>query len=84
MVSNYFLRRLDLKLMVTCTGALFNIRTRSLNSMLYWSSQVVGSLIMATILDRKNLTRRARAFAGWSLVFVMVFIVHGWGYHYQK
>ncbi|KAJ7367977.1 MFS general substrate transporter [Mycena albidolilacea] len=65
-------------------GALFNIRTRSLNSMLYWSSQVVGSLIMATILDRKNLTRRARAFAGWSLVFVMVFIVHGWGYHYQK
>ncbi|KAJ7067991.1 major facilitator superfamily domain-containing protein [Mycena amicta] len=65
-------------------GALFNIRTRSLNSMIYWSAQVVGSLIMALILDRKNLTRRTRAFIGWGVVFVMVFVVHGWAYHYQK
>ncbi|KAF7301534.1 hypothetical protein MIND_00718900 [Mycena indigotica] len=63
-------------------GALFNIRTRSLNSMLYWSSQIVGSLIMAFVLDRKGVSRRTRAFIGWAIVFVMVFVVHGWSYHY--
>ncbi|KAF7331996.1 hypothetical protein MKEN_00079900 [Mycena kentingensis (nom. inval.)] len=63
-------------------GALFNIRTRSLNSMLYWASQVVGSLIMASVLDRKNLTRRTRALIGWAMVFVMVFVVHGWAMAY--
>ncbi|KAF7355033.1 hypothetical protein MSAN_01418800 [Mycena sanguinolenta] len=65
-------------------GALFNIRTRSLDSMLYWSAQIVGSLIMAFVLDMKNVSRRNRAFLGWALVFVMVFVVHGWGYSYQK
>ncbi|KAJ7283480.1 MFS general substrate transporter [Mycena rebaudengoi] len=65
-------------------GVLFNIRTRSLNSMLYWMSQIAGSLIMAVILDAKNLRRRVRAFSGWGVVFCMVFIVHGWAYHYQK
>ncbi|KAJ7507441.1 MFS general substrate transporter [Mycena galericulata] len=65
-------------------GALFNIRTRSLNSMLYWSAQIFGSLFMAVILDMKNVRRRVRAFTGWGLVFVMVFIVHIWGYEYQK
>ncbi|KAJ7688419.1 major facilitator superfamily domain-containing protein [Mycena rosella] len=65
-------------------GALFNIRTRALNSMLYWSSQIVGSLIMAVVLDMKNVRRRIRAFTGWGIVFSMVFIVHGWGYTYQK
>jgi MFS family permease len=65
-------------------GALFNIRTRSLNSMLYWSAQIVGSLIMAVILDKKNVRRRVRAFTGWGIVFVMVFVVHIWAYEYQK
>ncbi|KAJ7162543.1 MFS general substrate transporter [Mycena crocata] len=65
-------------------GVLFNIRTRSLNSMLYWSSQIVGSLIMAVVLDMKNVRRRVRAFIGWGMVFVMVFVVHGWAYTYQK
>jgi MFS family permease len=65
-------------------GALFNIRTRSLNSMIYWASQIVGSLLMAVVLDRRNVRRRVRAFTGWGIVFVMVFVVHGWGYSYQK
>ncbi|KAJ7095079.1 MFS general substrate transporter [Mycena belliarum] len=65
-------------------GALFNIRTRSLNSMLYWSSQVLGAMMMAFILDKKNVTRRTRAFIGWGVVLVLVFVVHGWGYAYQK
>jgi MFS family permease len=65
-------------------GALFNIRTRSLNSMLYWSSQVVGSILIGLLLDFKKLSRRNRAFAGWAVLFVMVFVCHGWAYHYQK
>ncbi|KAJ6472645.1 MFS general substrate transporter [Mycena vulgaris] len=65
-------------------GALFNIRTRALNSMLYWSAEMVGSLIMAVVLDKKNVRRRVRAFTGWGIVFVMVFVVHIWGYEYQK
>ncbi|KAF8217473.1 MFS general substrate transporter [Mycena galopus ATCC 62051] len=65
-------------------GALFNIRTRSLDSMVYWSAQIIGSLIMAFTLDKKGVSRRTRAFAGWTLVFIMVFVVHGWGYKYQK
>jgi hypothetical protein len=65
-------------------GSLFNIRTRSLNSMLYWSAQIVGSLIMATVLDKKSLSRRTRAFIGWAMVFVMVFVVHGWALVYVR
>ncbi|KAF7313553.1 hypothetical protein HMN09_00511400 [Mycena chlorophos] len=65
-------------------GALFDIRTRSLNSMVYWSAQVVGSLIMALVLDRKSLSRRTRAFIGWFIVLVMVFVVHGWALHYVR
>ncbi|KAJ7667689.1 MFS general substrate transporter [Mycena polygramma] len=65
-------------------GALFNIRTRSLNSMLYWSAQIFGSLIMAMVLDKKGVSRRTRAFTGWGMVFVMVFVTNIWGYEYQK
>ncbi|KAJ6472643.1 MFS general substrate transporter [Mycena vulgaris] len=65
-------------------GALFNIRTRALNSMLYWSAEMVGSLIMAVVLDKKNVRRRVRAFTGWGIVFGIVFVVHIWGYEYQK
>jgi hypothetical protein len=52
--------------------------------MLYWSSQIVGSLIMAVVLDKKDVSRRTRAFIGWAMVFIMVFVVHIWGYEYQK
>ncbi|TDL22280.1 MFS general substrate transporter [Rickenella mellea] len=65
-------------------GALFNIRARSLNNLVYWLSQMVGSIAIGLILDRKKLTRRTRAFLGWFILLIMVFVVHGWGYHYQK
>jgi len=65
-------------------GVLFNIRTRSLNNLLYWTAQIVGSLLIGFLLDQRNLTRRARAFLGWGVLLVMVFIVHVWAYMYQK
>jgi len=66
-------------------AALFNIRTRSLNAFLYWAAQIVGSLFLGYgILDRPQFRRRTRAFAGWTIVTVMVFVVHIWAYMYQK
>ncbi|EJD04494.1 MFS general substrate transporter [Fomitiporia mediterranea MF3/22] len=65
-------------------GTLFNIRTRSLNSFVYWTSQIFGSLAIGLILDNKRLTRRARAFTGWTILFGMVFVVHIWAYFYQR
>ncbi|KAL4075189.1 major facilitator superfamily domain-containing protein [Scleroderma yunnanense] len=66
-------------------GALFTIRTRGLNNFVYWTSQIFGSVFIGYfILDQKNLQRRARAFLGWIIVFLMVFVVHIWAYFYQK
>jgi len=65
-------------------AALFNIRTRSLNSMIYWLSQMFGSVAIGILLDSQRFTRRRRAFMTWFILLVMVFVVHGWNYHYQK
>ncbi|KAL0567466.1 hypothetical protein V5O48_014530 [Marasmius crinis-equi] len=65
-------------------GAIFNIRARSLNNFLYWTSQIVGSVIMMFLLDRKSLSRRTRAFISWSFLFVLIFGTHIWAYFYQK
>lgn len=62
---------------------LFNIRTRSLNGLLYWASQMFGAIGMSFILDSK-FSRRTRAFGGWGALFVMVFVTHIWAYFYQK
>ncbi|KAJ3998840.1 MFS general substrate transporter [Lentinula boryana] len=63
-------------------GALFNIRTRSLNSFLYWTSQIFGSIAISFILDSK-LQRRTRAFTGWTILMLMIFVTHIWAYFYQ-
>ncbi len=47
-------------------GALFSIRARSLNNVCYWISQILGSVLIGLLLDRKSLSRRARAFSGWT------------------
>ncbi|KAF9219175.1 MFS general substrate transporter [Gyrodon lividus] len=66
-------------------GALFNIRARSLNNFVYWTSQIFGSFgIGFLVLDSPCFRRRTRAFLGCGLVLVLVFIVHIWAYSYQK
>jgi heme/copper-type cytochrome/quinol oxidase subunit 3 len=64
--------------------ALFNIRARSLNNLLYWLAQIIGSISIGFLLDQRHISRRTRAFWGWSILFVMVFAVHIWAYFYQK
>ncbi|CAA7267753.1 unnamed protein product [Cyclocybe aegerita] len=65
-------------------NALFNIRARSLNNLVYWLSQIVGSVSIGLLLDQQRISRRTRAFSGWTILLVMVFVVHIWAYFYQK
>jgi hypothetical protein len=62
----------------------FPVRTRALNSLVYWISQMFGSVAIGLLLDSKMLGRRSRAFLGWGVLFAMVFVVHIWGYFYQR
>ncbi|KAH8101515.1 MFS general substrate transporter [Cristinia sonorae] len=65
-------------------AALFNIRARSLNNLVYWFAQIIGSLSIGFLLDQRGLSRRVRAFSGWAVLVVMVFAVHTWAYFYQR
>ena len=65
-------------------SALFNIRARSLNNLVYWIAQIVGSVSIAFLLDRERFGRKQRALAGWFTLVTMVFIVHVWAYFYQR
>ncbi|ORY85979.1 major facilitator superfamily domain-containing protein [Leucosporidium creatinivorum] len=65
-------------------GALFTLRTRSLNSMLYWLFQVFASLAFGVAIDSTRFRRVNRAWGG--LVFVTALCMAVWGaaYHFQK
>ncbi|KIJ14044.1 hypothetical protein PAXINDRAFT_13159 [Paxillus involutus ATCC 200175] len=65
-------------------SALFNIRARSLNNLVYWLAEIVGSIMIGVVLDNACFSRRARAFAGWSILFITVFVLNIWAYSYQK
>ncbi|KAI0063052.1 MFS general substrate transporter [Artomyces pyxidatus] len=65
-------------------AALFNIRARSLNNLVYWLSQIVGSVSIGLLLDQRHLRRRFRAFFAWCILLVFVFVVHIWAYFYQR
>ncbi|TFY78369.1 hypothetical protein EWM64_g5643 [Hericium alpestre] len=65
-------------------AALFNIRARSLNNLLYWMSQIIGSISIGILLDQHQFRRRVRAFAGWGILVFGVFAVHIWAYFYQR
>jgi hypothetical protein len=52
--------------------------------LVYWLSQIVGSIAIGLLLDRQAITRRIRAFSGWTVLLAMVFIVHVWAFFYQK
>lgn len=64
-------------------GEAFNIRTRALNSALYWIAQMVGSAIMGAILDIIPMNRRNRGLVGWAFLFVTGMAIWGGGYKYE-
>jgi len=64
-------------------GQTFNLRTRSLNGALYWIAQMFGGLLMGLVLDYGRLGRKARALAGWAVLFVTGMAIWGGGYKFQ-
>ncbi|EEP82994.1 conserved hypothetical protein [Uncinocarpus reesii 1704] len=65
-------------------GTTFNIRTRSLNSAIYWMAQMFGGLFMGEALDARFLNRRQRAWVGWAILMVTGMVIWGGGYAFQK
>ncbi|PFH48206.1 hypothetical protein AMATHDRAFT_180859 [Amanita thiersii Skay4041] len=65
-------------------GVLFDISARSLNNLVYWIAQIIGSIAIGFVLDQKRFRRRLRAFVGVAILMAMVFAVHIWAYFYQK
>lgn len=65
-------------------GAYFNIRTWSLNSLLYWLMQMVGAFVFGKLLDLQFLSRSMRAKLNWLILLVITMGVWGGGYAFQK
>lgn len=64
-------------------GARFNVRTRSLNSLLYWLSQMLGAIAIGNVLDMKRFARPVRARIGWAILFVTGLSIWGGGLKFQ-
>ncbi|KAK3818090.1 MAG: major facilitator superfamily domain-containing protein [Linnemannia gamsii] len=57
-------------------GYAFNIRTRALNSIVFWIAQIIGALVIGYMLDGIPLKRPRRAVIG--LVFIGVLFMATW------
>lgn len=64
--------------------ARFNVRTRALNGVLYWLSQIVGAYIFGYALDISRVRRSVRAKAAWGVLFVITMAIWGGGYAWQR
>lgn len=65
-------------------GLTFNIRTRSLNSALYWLAQMLGGLLIGLLLDMPWLDRSHRARLGWVFLFVTGMAIWGGGLAFEN
>ena len=63
--------------------ARFNVRTRALNDVLYWMSQIVGAYVFGYALDI-NIRRTLKAKAALGALFVLTMAIWGGGYAFQK
>lgn len=68
----------------TYNGHLFTLRTRALNSLLFWLFQMVGAAIFGVLVDLKRFSRVRRAWG--SLLFLLALHMAVWGasYHVQR
>lgn len=61
----------------------FNIRARSLNSLLYWLAQILGALVYGAALDLP-FRRSVRAKGALISLFILTFAIWGGGYAFEK
>ncbi|KAL6711797.1 hypothetical protein ACN47E_002840 [Coniothyrium glycines] len=64
--------------------AQFNIRTRALNSTLYWLAQILGAAVFGFALDYPNVRRTTRAKVAWIAMFMLTFGIWGGGFVFQR
>ncbi|KAJ6013280.1 UNC93-like protein [Penicillium herquei] len=64
--------------------AYFTIRTRALNSLLYWLMQMVGAFIFGQLLDMKWFSRPTRAKINFGILLAVTMAIWGGGYDFQK
>jgi hypothetical protein len=65
-------------------GFYFNIRTRALNSLLYWLCQMIGAFVFGQLLDLKWFSRKTRAKMNLLLLLAITMGIWGGGYAFQK
>ncbi len=64
-------------------GAKFNTRTKALNSVLYYTAQIIGAFVFGYLLDLKILKRPARAKVAWVIIFIFTMAMWGAGLKWQ-
>lgn len=64
-------------------AARFNVRTRSLNSLMYWLSQMLGAICVGFLLDWPRFKRPTRARIGYVVIFVLSLAIWGGGLKFQ-
>ncbi|OTA98412.1 hypothetical protein M426DRAFT_77004 [Hypoxylon sp. CI-4A] len=62
----------------------FNVRTRSLNNLLYWLAQIFGAVINGYALDFPKVRRSVRAKISFGVLFALTFAIWGGGYAWQR
>ncbi|EFX06224.1 duf895 domain protein membrane protein [Grosmannia clavigera kw1407] len=65
-------------------AAFFNTRTRSLNNVLYWGSQIFGAIIFGHALDYARIRRSIRARVSFCILFALTFAIWGGGYAWEE
>lgn len=64
-------------------GMTFDIRSRALNSALYWFAQMFGGFFIGFILDLKYFKRGTKVLIGWILLMVTGMVIWGGGLSFQ-
>jgi len=64
-------------------GAYFDTRTKSLNGLLYWLSQIIGAILFGYCLDIKSIRRTTRAKLCLVALLVITLGIWGGGYAWQ-
>lgn len=65
-------------------AAYFNTRTKSLNNVLYWMSQIIAAGIWGYLLDVGRVRRSLRAKIALGVLFVLTMAIWGGGYAFGK
>jgi len=65
-------------------AAYFNTRTKALNNVLYWMSQIIAAGIWGYLLDVERVRRSVRAKIALVVLFVLTMAIWGGGYAFQK